>query len=250
MAERRKRARRRRRKIAVYTPIAVLLIIFIAIFGMSVFFRISGIEVTGVNKYSDADIIEISGIEIGDNLIFMDRNAVDLHIRTAMPYVQEVRIKRIVPNKINIDITESIPVATIDAEGSRWIIDKDGRVLEKTLITGQSEFIEVVGIVPLTPVVGQKLAVSEEAATNYTYLTDILNALSAQELSKSTSKLDITNISNITMDYGGRFTVLLGSGEDIEFKLNKLKEVIAALAPEDHGKIVLSDGKTSFIPPY
>jgi cell division septal protein FtsQ len=250
MAEKRRRARRRRRKTAVYTPIAVLLVIFIAIFGMSVFFRISGIVVTGASKYADTDIIAISGIEIGDNLIFMDRNAVALRIYAAMPYVKEVRIERIVPDKININITESIPAASIAADGSRWIIDQDGRVLEKTPMTGDSGIAQVTGITPITPIVGEKLAVADEETLNFTYMTDALNALSSLGFSENTTELDVTNISNITMKYGGRFTVLLGSGENLEYKLNKLKKLIEKLSPDDKGKIDLSGDKSSFIPTY
>ena len=47
-----KYVRRFKRSAVLYTPIATLLIILLVIFGISVFFRVSSIEVKGAQKYT------------------------------------------------------------------------------------------------------------------------------------------------------------------------------------------------------
>lgn len=243
-----KYVKRRRRGAVVYTPIAVLLIVIIVIFGMSVFFRISDIEVTGAEKYTVDQILSISGIVKGDNLIFLDTKAVSKKIGSKLAYLNEVVIDKIVPDKVVIKVTESQPIAVISYNGDWWIVDQIARALEKTDGSSAAEKMKINGIEPVSVAEGQKIIVSEDQQTKLQYLIDILTALNNIGIAYDVSMLDIANIGNISFVYSDRFTVKIGSGEDIDHKLVLMQQVIEQLEPDFIGKIDLTGENPHSIP--
>lgn len=243
-----KYVKRRRRGAVVYTPIAVLLIVIIVIFGMSVFFRISDIEVTGAEKYTVDQILSISGIVKGDNLIFLDTKAVSKKIGSKLAYLNEVVIDKIVPDKVVIKVTESQPIAVISYNGDWWIVDQIARSLEKTDGSSAAEKMKINGIEPVSVAEGQKIIVSEDQQTKLQYLIDILTALNNIGIAYDVSMLDIANIGNISFVYSDRFTVKIGSGEDIDHKLILMQQVIEQLEPDFIGKIDLTGENPHSIP--
>jgi len=249
---RRRRPRRRGGSAAVYTIIAVLLIAFITIFGVSVFFKVADIEVTGAVKYHSGDIIKASGIEKGDNLMLFDRGAAAARICSAMPYITEVKIARRLPDRIVIEITESEPMAEISSGGAVLLVDQNARLLEINPAALPEHVIAVTGITPVSPVAGKKIEVSGGEKTALAFLTDVLGAIRSKGVSDGITRLDVSNISNITFDYLGRFDVLLGSAENVNYKLDKLVGIVSALDSEragQEGTLDLSqNGKSSFIP--
>jgi cell division protein FtsQ len=241
--------KRRRRGTVLYTPIAVLLIAIITIFGISVFFRISSIEITGEKKYTAEQILTASGIKKGDNLIILDAKAVSENISLILPYLSEIDIDKVVPDKIVISVTESEPIAVVSFSGSWWMVDQKARVLEKTDDSNAARKIKITGMDPVNMVEGRQIIVDDSQQTKLQYLTDILSAIYKAGLSNQVGTIDMSNIGNISFTYSDRFTVELGSGENADHKLELMQQVISQLTPDDKGKISLSDeGEPHFIP--
>ncbi|MDR2420744.1 MAG: FtsQ-type POTRA domain-containing protein [Oscillospiraceae bacterium] len=235
---------RRRRGAAVYTPVAALLALFIIIFGVSVFFRVERITVTGSMRYTEDEIISASGIERGDNLFFMDRDAAARRITGAMPYVAVVRIERRAPGTAVIEITESRAVAAVAEGGSYWKIDSGGRVLERTDFAGTAGLIRVSGFSPRTPKEGGQLETEESYETQRGFLLEVLSAIESRGIAGDVSNLDITNISAITFTYRGDVSVNLGGGDNASFKLDKFLSELER-EPGFRGRIDVSkDGRT------
>ncbi|NLT13052.1 MAG: FtsQ-type POTRA domain-containing protein [Clostridiales bacterium] len=244
-----KSAKRRRRGAVFYTPIAALLIIIILIFGISVFFRIAAIEVTGAGKYTVEQIISVSGIKEGDNLIFVDAKAAEQKIGLNLPYLNEVVIEKIIPDRVVINVTESKSIAVLSYGGSWWIIDQKARVLEKAGDEDAAGKMTINGIEPVSLVEGRVIIVDKKNETQLKYLIDVLGAIYSAGLSEQVGALDISNISNISFTLSDRFTVVLGSGQDADYKVAMLLNVIPKLAPDENGKIDLTrEGKPHFIP--
>lgn len=244
-----KKTKASRRGAVIYTPIALLLIIVIAIFGISVFFRISAIEVIGAERYTVKQIISMSGIKTGDNLVFVDKNRATEEIRSNLPYLNEVVIEKIVPDTIRISVTESKPLAVIQYDGDWWIIDQKARVLDKTTAGDIEDKIKVNGLSVTAVSVGQEIRVDNSETTKRTYLIDVLSALENAGLSHQVQNLDISNIANISFDLSDRFNIEFGSGEDADYKIAIMNNIITQLDSEDTGRIdVSSDSEPRFIP--
>ena len=70
---------------SVSGPVMFFLVIVAVIFVMSVFFRVSDIQVRGNTHYTDEEIIRAIDIEEGDNLFFFDRFAALSRVFAKLP---------------------------------------------------------------------------------------------------------------------------------------------------------------------
>lgn len=245
MADRRG-VRRYGRSAVVYTPVALLLIVFVSAFGVSVFFRVTAIIVSGASRYAPEEIIGKSGLEIGDNLIFVDGNTAGRRLMQ-LPYVREVRITRRLPDTIEIIISEAVPMAVIRVDGEDWLIDADARILERIDGGESARHIAVRGIALISPAPGGKAKVAPESETRLYYLTELLRAISDKGVQGDIDDVDMSNISNITFLYKG-VKVEMGSGESAGYKIERMigVEEDVRRAGGEAGKIDVSkDGRSN-----
>jgi len=72
--ENKRRSRRRQLQASPwFGPMSFVLICLSIVVAMSIFFRVSKVEVEGNEDYTDAQIVEATGIDTGDNLFFLNR---------------------------------------------------------------------------------------------------------------------------------------------------------------------------------
>lgn len=240
MANKRKR---RRRKASLYIPIIILVLVVAIVIGLSAFFKVSKIEVEGAISYSADEIIETSGIEIGDNLFLIKDSAVALRLNKAFVYIDEIKITHKLPGTVTIKLTECHPIACVKYAGSYWLIDKNAKLLEKVSSAGTDGAIEIIGLDPILPTAGEKIALGEDNSTQLKYLTAILTAISDLGMQNDITSIDISSTSNITFDYLGRFNVKLGRGDNARDKLDLLIRSVAEEAENATGSFDLSVDK-------
>ena len=209
--------RRRRRSGRLYATLIVTLMIIAALFGVGIFFKVSEIEVTGLSMYKSEQVIDLSGIEIGDSIFFVQKSSAVISIKSAMPYIDDVRIVRTLPGTVTIEVTESYPIASFSSGGSYWIIDKNAKILEQTTSEGASDTINVTGLQPIMPAVGETLALGDEGALQLEYLRNLLSAILSYDFQDGITNIDISNANDISFDYYS-FTVKIGRGENVEDK--------------------------------
>jgi len=236
-----RRQRRISKSAAIYIPVGALLVIFLTILGISSFLRIMAIEVYGATRYSAEDVVAVSGISQGDNLLFLDMEAAERRIVTAMPFVSEAIVSRIMPDTIKIEVVENTPVASLEIRGGFLIIDSSGRILDRseTLPPG---LVEIRGLVPVEAVAGTQLRVEGNREGNVQHMRDVLVSLEAEGMLDEVSHLDVSNISRINFGFQGRFSVFVGTRDDIRQKLRNLRTAVAdERLPEDaRGQIDVS----------
>lgn len=89
MARRRHSNRRRRRGNFgfLYKLLSVLVICAAVVMALTLFFRVDTIEVTGTERYTEKDVIEASGIQLGDNLFLLNKYEAARSIAEQLPYI-------------------------------------------------------------------------------------------------------------------------------------------------------------------
>ena len=239
--------KRRKKRSALFAPLSFLIICAALVFGMSVFFRVSGIEVEGNSLYTSEEIIEASGIEEGDNLFFINRFTAISRIFAKLPYVEKVVINRSLPNKLVIVVTESRAIACVAAEDGTWAIDRGCKLLSKVSGDDLRGLIRIEGLTPIAPDAGQIIAPGEAESPKVAYLAEILTQIDALNLRDRITYIDISGISNPSFDYIGRFTVKLGADENIDYKFQCLLSAVDALSEGDRGTLDLSIDKRAHL---
>ena len=236
--------RRRRGAAAIILVAAVIAVVG---FGISLFFKVGYVEVSGTKACKAADIIAASGIQNGDSLFFTGKSTVVRNIMAEQPYVDTVAVKRKLPNIIQIVITESEPVAFITMNGSCWLIDNKGKLLEKK--AERPWLPEIKGFKLLAPIEGTVMAVGSDDNGKVESLLQILDILKMRGLWDDVQELSYN--AGISFMYQSRFVVKLGIPADIEKKLDALPEVVAVLEPNAEGVIDLTNAEDKiyrFIP--
>ncbi len=252
----------------VYTPgkpfqrsrlILQLLTVFalvVAIFlGISVFFKVDRIEVSGANKHSVDAVAAVSGIEKGDSLFFFGRASAYSRIKQELAYVKEVRFGIELPGTVKIYI-EEVPVvyAIQDSQNGWWLMDASGRITEKSDSAAMLSHTQVLGVALQEPQVGSYAVAYEPPVTPETdpedqeqapvvsYEADkleaaleILQQLEANEILGKVTKVDVSNHQALEFTYGERFQVELGDSGRLDYKIALVKAAIAQMGQQTTG---------------
>lgn len=107
-------------------------IVAAVIFGVAIFFKVNTVEVQGNAIYSAEEIRSASGIQKGDNLFTLNKEAAAGSIKVSLPYVETVSIIRFLPDKIVIEVKESDATFAVTTDtNTTWLINSVGKALEQ-----------------------------------------------------------------------------------------------------------------------
>lgn len=239
----------------------VAAVVLALVLGMSIFFKVENVQVTGTVNYTAWDILEVSGIQTGENLLTLNRAAAGGKILQNLPYVDSVRIGIQLPDTVNIEIVEEDVYYAIEAsDGSWWLMDDSGKILDKTNAAAAADHTKVIGVKLEAPVPGQQAKAAEITAdttpegegdaTDATENTQdtqppvtvyeserlaaaitVLQCLESNGVLGGVSQLDVSQLGNITMQYGKLYLVELGDTSQMAKKISAMWDTI-----QQHGE--------------
>ena len=222
-------------------------IIFLTI--LSPVFNIEYIEVHNNSLVSDEDIIKISGINKNINIFRTSMYRAEQNIM-AIPYIEDVTVRRKLPNRIDIEVYERIPVGYIPfVMGSYILIDKKGYVLE--VITEKADDLPLIMGIEYNNhfELGGMLQANDKE--KFKIIVSTVSEIANNDLLNCVSYIDIHDINSIQLNVENRIQVNMGDGSQIRYKMGFLKEVLGKLSDNDEGYIDLSEGeRVTFRPTY
>ena len=224
MARRRHSNRRHRGGFSVlYKLLSILIICTAIIVALTLFFRVDTIVVSGQERYTSQEIQDATGIAQGDNLFLLNKYDVAQNIVKALPYVEEIRISRKLPDTLLIEVRECATPLALVQDGSAWLISPGGKIVEQKSAAevGDSGIID--GCKLLAPSVGTPLALATEYADQQTSLLELLAALEDAGMLKQVDAIHLDDAGKVIMDYAGRFTVEMPYNADYAMKLKALR---------------------------
>jgi len=235
----RKRRRNRGRFSFLFQLLCVLALLVALTVGVTVFFRVEGVQVSGNSRYTEEEIVAVTGIQIGDNLYGMNKYRIYEEVLEKLPYVKGINIRRQLPSTILVTVTEWDAFAQIlpdegaaeEAARDSWLISVGGKLLERA--TEEHHVMEVSGLAALMPQAGTQLAVSQEESNELSGLLKLLAALEEKVEDGSVSRIEVTP-TWIKMRYLGRYDVKMPLNGDFPYHLDVLAEVVSR-TEEKHG---------------
>lgn len=252
MTRRHKRRRRRRGSLGPLLRVLSVVLTAVAIVAaLTLFFKVEQVTVSGNERYSADEIIEVSGVEQGDNLILMDKYRIAEKLYTQLPYITEVRINRQFPDTLLVDVVETQAVAVIKGGSSNWLLDSKGKLLEVIGSSAAKKYLSLEGMTAENPAISGKLALGEDSPISADRLLELMGELEQRGMLEKTSVLDASNPEYLVMTYDDRFQVEMFYDADFTFKLNCLQAAVAQLEPNETGIIRMTlkdDNEVRFIP--
>lgn len=238
------------RQSGIGSAISFVLIVVSVIFVMSISFRVKNVIVTGNEHYTAEEIINAIEIEEGDNLFFFDRFAAVTRVFAKLPYISEVQIRRALPDRVTIAVTESNAVAYIKLGSELWTMDEKCKILGKAAEGEEETLIPVVGFDAGTLFINETLNTASGEQRSVEYLKEILNQIIGRKLAYQVTRIDMSNTNNVKISYGGKYTINLGDPYGTEIKFSMVVNAISQLKEGDIGIIDVTDGRTVRFSPY
>ena len=228
MARQRRHVRPRRRRgrfSGLYKALSILLASAAVVVACVVFFRVNSVEVSGNVRYTAEEIIEASGIEMGDNLIGLSRSRVSASICTKLPYVANVNIKKVLPDGVVLRVSERVAAASVESAEGRWLISAQGKLLEKD--AGSDRVVTINGLTAAGPYPGGMIQVAEGEETTLSYVKELLSQLESHGWLGECTVLDCSAATFMMLDYG-IYRIKLPRGGDYNYCLSLTESALAS----------------------
>lgn len=216
---------------------SIMLVIVLIVLSLTVFFPISSIKVSGGdNRYSKEQIIEATGIKVGEN-IWMSGADAEEKLTQKLPYIYSADIERKFPSSVVIKIKMATPKTCYkDNKNLLLLCDSNNKVLEVLKKTPDN--------VPL--ILGMDIKNTKAGAVvqfNNEEKQKIVEQIrtAVENKSMSLNHVDISNTVDIKIKVLNRFTVKLGSVSSLEDKIEHLSKTIEKIEKNRKGTIDLSD---------
>ncbi len=235
-----------------YIIFAVVAVTVICVLSTTVLFNITEINVSGETEYSAQDVIQLSGVENGRNLITLDTGAIEQKLIKELPYVDGVKVKKHLPSSLEIELTPAVPVANVKKNDVYYLVSANGRIMETDLASPNKKYVTVVGFDPEYASAGDYLSVTDEGSRNllakllkcvkqysgtndseentavkkYDIMFSLLKDCDEVGITEHIKEIDISNIYKIKLNYDDRLTLELGEYTEPQFKLTIAKNMI------------------------
>lgn len=241
-------ARRRKQNLHDLLRLGIILLLIAVIVGGGIlayrWTTVKTISVTGSEKYGQAQLMNMSRIRTGRNILFYNEKklADDMN---AIPDIRIVSVKKKLPNTIDIVVADIVPCAAIEASGGSFsFISEDGYVLsmgEKDpggLIVVRGMTGE--GITPGTYIDKQNPTLRTTCAVK------LIKAIRASSFAESVRAIDVSSSVCVTLTLDSAYTIVLGSLATADECVGTAAKAYAKFLPvyPNGGTINVFHGKT------
>lgn len=221
--------------------VIITILIGIAVFLLlSPLFNILDIKVENNNKIRQGEIIELSGINLGDNLFLINSTATSNRIKKN-PYIESVKLERNLPDTIIIKVKERKPTYAINlGESGYAYINNQGYILEINPENINLPLITSYTTEEIVP--GNRL--NNEDLEKLEVVLKVMEIANGNQMGDLITSIDIKDKKNIILRLEGeKKTIYIGDGSDINTKMLYIK---ATLEDEKgvEGELFM-DGKTN-----
>ena len=230
-----KQAKIIRKKKRIKKVIKTLLLLAIIIGGIcfaliSPIFNIEDIKVNGNEQINADTIVSLSQLQVGQNIFKFYKEKVINDIKTNA-YVENVKIKRKIPNKIEITIEERKQDYNVEFLNGYAYINNQGYILEiseqkldlpviKGISTPQEQIVE-----------GNRL--NDDDLEKLETVIQIMNICKSYDLDKKVSSIDITDLNDYIMEMDEEKKIVhLGNNSNLSNKMLYVPTILA----ENQGK--------------
>lgn len=243
-----------RRGAFAWKLISMAAVVAAVFLGLSVFFRVDTITVAGADKYTPWMIREASGVELGDALLSIGEARVASRIQMELPYVDEIKVGIRLPGTVEIQVTElQVTYSIEDENGGWWLISANGRAVEPVSLDKALGYTRVEGLAIRTPTAGEpvqaipgrivdgdgnavELAQSDADQQLYA-LIKVMTGLEKNRIIGQITKIDMTSVTDIRLEYPQLLTVRLGDDDRLDYKIQYLAAAVKQLEENQSGEL-------------
>lgn len=232
--EMRRKKRRKRRLLVGFFVFMFTALSVAAVLSITILFPVKNVKANGSKLYTEEQIIKSSGITEENNLFTLSAEAVTENLVRNLPYVDNVKLERKLPDTILIIVKDATEYASFFDDDVYYVMSRGGRVVNA--YTDQPENTFLIEGCKAKCKVGQLAQFDDEK--NQKIIFDLAEKLEKENI--FINKINISDKYNITLTVEGRFNVILGSESNAENKIAQLGAMIENMDKNATGRIDLS----------
>lgn len=218
-----------KKKKAILKIVKVLTLI-IVIIGVSIYvalsplFNIKEINVTGNSKLSKEEIISLSKLKTDENTFKVSKKNIKNKVK-ANAYIENVKIRRKLPDKVEIIVVERVATYMIPFANSYIYINNQGYMLEIT--SQKAEMPAIVGISTPEEELHEGQRLISEDLVKLGEVLQIMESANANELVDLITKIDISNRQDyiLTLEKEKK-AIHLGDVSNLSTKMAYVKKIL------------------------
>ena len=187
-------------------------------------FNISDIQVIGSQKINSSVILNLSQVQIGENIYKYNKNQIRQNIKQNA-YIDTVTIKRKLPNIIQISVVERTATYMLELESGYAYINNQGYILE---ISGQNIYLPIIkGFCTDKESIVEGNRLCGEDLNRLEMVLKIMDCAINNELSELITEIDISDKLNyiLILETEGK-KVYLGDASNITTRILYLKAIL------------------------
>ena len=238
---------KRRNNMSVYYALATVVgAVIILILCMTWIFNyeVKNIKINGLSLYTNEQVLVVGGVAQRGNLIRTDTDLIEERLTKHLVYIDNVQVKKKYPTGLEINITEAKKAADIEYKAQYYVLSESGRILEcgNTERNAGIPLVKGIELESVNP--GDKLAATDIMKTKIlNQLTEIIADLEFENI----KVIDLSDRTNIILNYEDRINIYIGSSVDMDYKLKYIKTVIDERLAESYRGTLRYNGVNSGI---
>lgn len=207
-----------------WTSLLCALVAAFIFFMMSPLFDIVEVNVTGNQAISKESIISISEIKIGENIYKTSKRKIEEKIKRNA-YIDDVEIKRILPNKIELTVKERKATYMLQYANSFAYINNQGYILE--INQQKLELPIITGFITSQEELKVGSRLQAEDLNRLETVLKIVESINANGIESKINRIDIANNQNYTfyMEEEKKI-VYLGDASNLSSRMLYLKAAL------------------------
>jgi cell division protein FtsQ len=187
---------------------------------------INNIELTGTQRFSRSQILEMAHLDARTNLLALKPALVE-HALMTHPWIAKAELSRHWPNHLTLRLTERIPLALVQLE-DLYYIDKTGSLFKPSSPSDPHDFPVITGLSREQFPAGQN---SPSILVSQTLeLLELLQKTTGPLKSSLVAEINVDPERGFTMYISGFKTAFYLGSTDLSEKINKLTKVWPFLA--------------------
>lgn len=220
-----KRKNKRKLKRLVFLVIIMVSTLITLCFKLP-YFNVAKIEILGNINVTATEINDRSNVELGNNIFFTNFNHAKKEIMKN-PYIVGVKIKKVIPNKVIIEIQERIAVFYGKVNNTYYILDNNGILLEKRTDIKDMNLINLIGFDYEKSEVGNLIVSEDNRRIDIANeITNIINDYRTSNANSTITMVDVTDVIDLKIFYGG-MCIKFGTSEDLKNKFNRAINIVS-----------------------
>ncbi len=224
-----KPSKRRGSNILLYISLITVFVAVVIILSLTVFFNVETITVkTKSSNYTNEQIISMSGLSIGNNLWLTNTKQAEEIIKTQLPYIGEVTVKKRFPSTFEITVKDVKP-NRVYIWGGKFALAYNEKILKMVDEYNGNYLVYDIPIKDAS--VGLPVTLEEDISEVYTKLN---KSVSESKLDKI-NVIRFSNAVDIKLIYDNRLLLDIGTTENLNTKLKNAVEVIKKVN-QKHGE--------------